>query len=63
MTTQNTVSDFNAGDRVTVESTCWLHKAGATSGEVVKVGRTKIHVRADVNGVVYQVAPRGLARS
>jgi len=56
-----TVADFQPGDRVAVEPTSWLHKAGATSGVVAKVGHSKIHVTADVNGVTYAVAPRALS--
>lgn len=55
-----TVADFAIGDRVAVSPTHWLHRAGAPTGVVAKVGRTKVHVRADVNDVVYAVTPRAL---
>jgi hypothetical protein len=57
------IARFVAGDRVRVLSHHWLFKAGAESGTVERVGRTKVHVRADVNGVTYSISPFGIEES
>ena len=51
------LSEFSVGDRVQILPQCWLFMAGARYGEVVKAGRSKLHVRADINGVVYSISP------
>lgn len=53
------LSTFAVGDRVRILPHMWLYAAGAHFGEVVKVGRTKLHVRATVNQIVYQISPSG----
>lgn len=55
-----TMSHLAVGDRVAVNEAHWLARAGAPSGVVVKLGRTKAHIRADVNGVVYAVTASAL---
>lgn len=54
------VSDFKVGQKITLDPEHHLAKAGAPSGTVVKVGRTKVHMKADSNGVVYHVSPMGI---
>lgn len=56
----STPSDFTIGDRVAIMAASWLHKAGAHDGTVVKIGRTKVHVKASVNGIVYPCPARWL---
>jgi hypothetical protein len=57
------IAEFGAGDRVRVLPHHWLFMAGAESGTIEKVGRTKVHVRADINGVSYSVSPFGIERA
>lgn len=57
--TDAALAAFQVGDRVRILPHMWLYAAGAHFGEVVKVGRTKLHVRATINGVVYRIPASG----
>lgn len=52
------LATFAVGDRVAISPSSWLYLAGAHFGTVAKIGRTKLHVTATINGVTYAIPPR-----
>jgi hypothetical protein len=56
-----TTADFQPGDRVKASSGC-RYGAGTGMGTVLSVGRSKVRVELDYNGVAYAIAPHLLER-
>jgi hypothetical protein len=58
----NEVRDFHEGARVELHPATDLWIRGARYGDVVKVGRTKVHVKLDRTGRVHRIVPALLRR-